>query len=205
MEDKLKRLLKNLKMNETTISTILGIITLFIVVAMVVNFAKSNKNWWQNHKGEKKTTQISQQKENVQQGEQEQQSSSLPKKYVVKKGDYLWKIAKEVYGSGYNWIDIAKANKLKNPGVLYKGQTLILPNVPPRQISKKIDKQQQKTIKQVIKPISGDKYKVVKGDNLWSIAVRAYQDGYKWPEIAKVNKLKNPNVIEVGQVLKIPR
>ena len=36
--------------------------------------------------------------------------------YTVKKGDNLWKIAMSAYGSGYNWVDISKANKLSNPG-----------------------------------------------------------------------------------------
>ena len=53
--------------------------------------------------------------------------------------------------------------------------------------------------------IEGDSYTVVKGDNLWGIAVRAYGDGYKWVEIAKTNEIAHPNYIEVGQVLKLKR
>jgi nucleoid-associated protein YgaU len=48
-------------------------------------------------------------------------------------------------------------------------------------------------------------YTVVKGDSLWSIAVKAYGDGYKWVSIAKANKLDNPNVIHAGNVLVIPK
>ena len=40
----------------------------------------------------------------------------INKLYTVKKGDSLWKIAEVNYGSGYNWVDISKANKLINPG-----------------------------------------------------------------------------------------
>jgi nucleoid-associated protein YgaU len=53
--------------------------------------------------------------------------------------------------------------------------------------------------------ISADKYTVVKGDSLWTIAERAYGDGYKWVEIAKENKLVNPNVIHTGNVFTLPR
>lgn len=53
--------------------------------------------------------------------------------------------------------------------------------------------------------ISGDSYTVVKGDNLWNIAVRAYGDGYKWVEIAKLNNLANPDIIHPGNVFKLPR
>jgi len=46
---------------------------------------------------------------------------------------------------------------------------------------------------------------VVKGDNLWQIALRAYGDGYQWVKIARENKLANPDLIHSGNILKIPR
>jgi len=54
-------------------------------------------------------------------------------------------------------------------------------------------------------PISGATYEVVRGDNLWKIAVRAYGDGYRWVEIARENKLTNPNLIHTGNILILPR
>jgi len=45
---------------------------------------------------------------------------------------------------------------------------------------------------------------VIKGDNLWNIAVTYYGDGFKWTEIATENKLDNASVIEIGQDLTIP-
>ncbi len=49
--------------------------------------------------------------------------------YTVKKGDYLSKIAKEVYGSANKYNVIFEANKpmLKNPDLIYPGQVLIIP------------------------------------------------------------------------------
>ncbi|HUV71729.1 MAG TPA: LysM peptidoglycan-binding domain-containing protein [Clostridia bacterium] len=46
---------------------------------------------------------------------------------------------------------------------------------------------------------------MVKGDTLWDISVRAYQDGYRWVEIAEANNLSNPNIIHPGNALTIPR
>lgn len=46
-------------------------------------------------------------------------------------------------------------------------------------------------------------YKVASGDSLWTIAEKFYNDGYKWTEIAKINKLTNPDEIEVGMTLSI--
>lgn len=48
-------------------------------------------------------------------------------KYTVKKGDSLWKISLEAYGTGYRWTEIAKANNLANPGMIFSGNVLTLP------------------------------------------------------------------------------
>jgi LysM repeat protein len=53
-------------------------------------------------------------------------------------------------------------------------------------------------------PVPADTYKVKSGDSLWSIAVSQLGDGNRWSEIQALNAIKNPNVITVGQVLKIP-
>lgn len=50
----------------------------------------------------------------------------------------------------------------------------------------------------------GDSYVVQKGDNLWKIAVKKYNDGYAWTKIAKENNLKNASILYVGQELKMP-
>jgi nucleoid-associated protein YgaU len=49
--------------------------------------------------------------------------------YTVKKGDYLSKIAKEVYGDAKKYNVIFEANKpmLKNPDLIYPGQVLVIP------------------------------------------------------------------------------
>lgn len=48
--------------------------------------------------------------------------------YVVKKGDSLWKIASQYYGSGAKYHDIVKANpQIKNPNLIYPGQKFIIP------------------------------------------------------------------------------
>lgn len=47
-------------------------------------------------------------------------------------------------------------------------------------------------------------YTVKSGDTLWSIARKFYGDGSLYPKLAACNGIKNPNLIYVGQVLKIP-
>jgi len=127
------------------------------------------------------------------------ESLTANNKYVVKKGDYLWTIAERKYGSGYNYVDIAKTNKLKNEDLLFVGQVLTLPEVE----AKKPTTGQIVNVKTKQVKKSFNQYMVQKGDNLWKIAVKAYGDGYAWVKIAKKNKLKNPNIIFEGQKLLI--
>ncbi len=55
------------------------------------------------------------------------------------------------------------------------------------------------------KPVQGGStYKVKAGDDLWHIAEKVYNDGYKWVIIAKANNLANPGIINVGNSLAIP-
>jgi nucleoid-associated protein YgaU len=52
-----------------------------------------------------------------------------PRIYVVKSGDSLSKIAKEVYGKAGRWKEIYEANKdqIKDPNLIYRGQKLRIP------------------------------------------------------------------------------
>ncbi len=172
----LKSTLKNLKLNENNISMILGVLVVIVSGVLVVNYFK-DKN-----KGSVLTTE-----KNV------NSQVSLPNTHTVIKGETLWKISETYFGSGYNWVDIAKANNLKNPDRIEEGQVLTIPkktsNLPSENNSS----------------ISGANYTVVKGDSLWKIAVRSYGDGYKWTQIAKENSLAHPNLIHPGNVLRLPR
>jgi len=57
-------------------------------------------------------------------------TSGEPRTYVVKKGDSLSKIAKEMYGDVKLWKKIYEANrdKIKNPDIIHPGQELTIPD-----------------------------------------------------------------------------
>jgi putative chitinase len=207
MEKKIKQLLKTIKLNESMLSLIFGIVTVLLVGILIFRVYNSNKP--QITQNAEQTTEPSPTEKvgevPVETKEDGQKyATNLPETYKVQKGDHLWAIAQKLYGSGYNWVDIAKENNLKNPGLLYTDQELKLPKVAVRDVTTPKTTVASKTDVNAA-TISGDSYKVVKGDNLWSIAVRAYGDGYKWPDIAKANDLKRPGHILVDQELKLPR
>jgi nucleoid-associated protein YgaU len=58
-------------------------------------------------------------------------SVEVGKNYKVEKGETLWSISEDAYGSGYNWMDIYKANNLKykltQPNLIHPGNVLVLP------------------------------------------------------------------------------
>jgi nucleoid-associated protein YgaU len=134
--------------------------------------------------------------------------------WIVQKGESLWIIAEKKYTSGYNWVDIAKANKLADPGDIHVGDRLVLPNVTP-EVSTiatatptptvSTNDEQFSSTKRGNNEIVGSAYTVKHGDTMWDIAVRAYGDGYRWPEIVKANNITNPGLIFSGNKLIIPR
>ena len=184
----LKKILKTFKLHEDKISMVLGIIILLIAGIFLINYFKNIKS----------QSQIT----NTGDSTQTQEIT-----YTVKKGDTLWNIAQKFYGKGQDWKKIADANNISNSRKLEIGKELTIPGVTnsiQTQQNTKINS--QTTPKEFpVKPITGANYKVVKGDTLWQISIRAYGDGFKWTKIAKENHLKNPNLIYPGNMLLILR
>ncbi|MDO8503130.1 MAG: LysM peptidoglycan-binding domain-containing protein [bacterium] len=193
----LKKLLKALKLNESSISTFLGGLVILVVLVLVVNYFRG--------RGEETTLPGSiTATTSTQEGAQPK--VALPAKHTVAQGEHLWGIAESYYGSGYNWVDVALANKLANPEKIEVGQELTIPDMPVKMATgQDVEKPTVATTTVFGPEITGDSYTVVKGDHLWGISVRAYADGYRWSEVVKVNNIKNPNRVDPGQVLTLPR
>jgi LysM repeat protein len=196
-ESNLKKFLKKVKVNESAISTLLGALVIIVIGALIFNYFKNIEK-----PAEEAPTTVEETQGEVKlvEEEGEQIPEALPTTYQVQSGDNLWKIAEKFYGSGYNWVDIAGENSLNNPDQLNEGQSLNIPRTA-------VIKAAEETGKggEAVNSISGESYTVLKGDSLWDIAVRAYGDGYRWPEIARANNLVNPGVIHTGNTLTLPR
>ena len=165
---------------------------IIVIGILIFNYFQRNT---QTQVGKEGTQTTNEEKVKLIEEEGKMVPEGLPTTYKVVKGDHLWAIAEKFYGSGYNWVDIAKENKLKNANKLLIGQELTIPKAAVK----------QPKLSQAGPAITGSTYTVVKGDSLWKIALRAYGDGFKWPEIAKTNNLKNPDLLYIGTVLTLPR
>jgi len=192
-----KGILKNLKLSEQNISMVLGALVVVVIGILIFNYFRGATK-----QGTVTTPTETEQPGEVKLIEEDGKMvpEGLPTIHKVEKGENLWQIAEKYFGSGYNWVDIANENKLTNANRLLVGQEL---NIPKAEVKKPAV--EEKVAAQTDGSIEGSTYTVVKGDNLWEIAVRAYQDGYRWTEIAEANQLTNPDIIHQGNTLTIPR
>lgn len=179
------RLENQVQSNQSKLSMILGALIILVVGILVFNFFNRGKA----DLGPAQQTAV----------EEDVAPQSLPGNYTVKEGDTLFAISEKYYGDGYKYIDVAQANNLTNPDQIDKGQVLKMPKLEGAGIA---SNQQDN---QWGEKITGDSYTVVSGDWLSKIAGRAYGDIYAYERIAKANNIQNPDLIEPGTVLTIPR
>lgn len=158
----------------------------------------------------------------------------LPGTYIVKEGDTLFLIAQKYYSDGNKYTEIVKENSLPSESI-DAGQKLTIPKLEASLVKSSASPEASVTASPSSSPeqspsvlsseipapaggkggalnqttwgasISEDTYTVVKGDWLSTIAGRAYGDIIQYEKIAKANNIPDPNTIEVGTVLKIPR
>lgn len=200
--------------SESYISIGLGLLVVVVVGILLYNY------FTQKSPAPEKTA------EEVEKAAQEATMSAQPgTTYTVVEGDTLWLIAEKSYKSGYNWVDIAKANNLTDADALEAGQKLVIPEaspilpavetalieptpVPtPAAVPSEAPAASPVALASPPLPttITGSTYTVVAGDTLWDIACRAYGDCYAWSRIATENKLVNPDLIHPDNVFTLPR
>lgn len=99
--------------------------------------------------------------------------------YTVKAGDTLGSIAAAY---GVSWVQIAEANGVVNPNLIYPGQVLKIPSNTPG-------------------PTPQFTHMVQPGETLFLISLHY---GVHWTDIAEANHISAPYVIFPGQTLTIP-
>lgn len=209
MEKTLKDLLKNLKQNESTISTVFGGLLLLMIAAGATTYFL-NRSPQPQITPESASTQASVENQNT-----SQVAAATLSQHTVVAGETLWSIAEEYYNSGYNWQDLAAANELDNPSLIEPGMKLTLPEVDTllangERVPTEAEPDtaaSQKTTTQLAQANTPGNYTVQPGDFLWKIAQDQYGDGHQWTRIWQANReqIPNPSIIESGWQLTIPQ
>jgi len=111
--------------------------------------------------------------------------------YTVKPGDTLWIIAQHFYNDGTKWKMIQDANKLQNPSKLKVGMVLTIPDASDTSYRTTAPVTTDTTTGTYTPSTTGTKYhKVVKGDTLWKLARKYYNDSTKTDLIFEANRDK---------------
>lgn len=177
------------------VSMLLGVLVVLIIGVLAYNYFRANRA-----QGPAATTEsVSSPSGEIASGTE---AVALPATHIVASGENLWIIAEKYFQSGYNYVDIASANNLTDPSSIEPGQKLTIPKVGVR-LPLTVESANTPVI--TASRITGTSYTIVKGDDLWNIALRAYGDGYRWVDIAKANDLTNPSLIFSDNVLTLPR
>lgn len=190
-----------LSWNESYTSLFLGALVVVIVAIVVFAFLQ-NRN-----KAGETTQETSSEQSQMQDKDAQGMPAKAGEEYVVAEGDWLSSISEKAYGTQDNWKYIAAENDIQNPDAIEKGTKLRIPNLDDKkkaELDKKMESMsmQPSTFGQMM---TDSNYVVKEGESLWSIAVKVYGDGYRWPEIAKVNNLWYPDWITAGTTIVLPK
>lgn len=200
-----QKLIAEMQLDQSYLSLVLGLIVVLISGYLVINYFKSNKP--DLGPAQQSETQV----------EADVTPENLPGNYTVKEGDTLFGIAANYYNDGYKFTEIVKANNLTDENNIQAGQVLVIPKlentvaeVIPTETPTPTQTEQLGTGgdgNQTIwgEKITGNTYTVVAGDWLSKISGRAYGDIMTFDKIAQANNIANPDLIEPGTVLTIPR
>lgn len=120
--------------------------------------------------------------------EETKPSNNTSSTYVVKSGDCLSTIGSKL---GVEWKNIANANNISSPYTIYVGQVLTIPETTNSNHSSSNTSTNSSEVVYIVKS----------GDTLSDIASKY---GTTYQKLAEYNGISNPNIINVGQKIKIP-
>lgn len=198
-------------LSDSFTSLLLGVVVVVAAIILFFSFIRGGKQEVTTPPTTLPAEKISKELEKTNKEEESKKTEDSKSLYTVVEGDTLWSISEKYYNSGFDWQKIAKANNITDPANLEKGTKLTIPGGDGKILATNTSVAEEKAViapnntKGGSSAISGNTYTVVRGDDLWDIAVRAYGDGYKWVDIAKANNLTNPDLIHADNVLKLPR
>lgn len=167
---------------ESYASLILGAIIVIILGLLVANFL--TRRGQQQIDGGEQVSQPTQQEIGTAGGE-----------YKTVAGDSLSAISQKFYQTEEFWPQLAQANKIANPNVLFVDLSL---KIPAKSEVESLRGQQVATT-----------YNVASGETFFTIAEKVYRDGSKWPVLHQANgsqRLPNGNpLVFADSTIVVPR
>ncbi len=219
----LDRMSQEVQASQSRLSMILGVLIILVLGILFFNYFNRGKD----NLGPAQNTQNTEQRQN------DVALDQLPGNYTVKQDDTLFLIAEKYYKDGYKYNLIAQQNHLSDPNIIEVGQVLNIPKsseaeaaaiaaspIPsdnPTSLAESLSSSAAITPSSQISQtdpsnftewgpkITTTTYTVIEGDWLSKIAERAYGNIMTYNKIALANNITNPNLIEAGTVLTIPR
>lgn len=205
----LEKIEKEIESNQSKVSLVLGALIILVIGILIFNYFNKSK------------ASLGPAQQTSKEAQQDVSPNQLPGKYTVKEADTLFIIADKYYQDGNKYTEIAKTNNLTNPDQIETDQVLEIPKLETQQAQAEVSPQPTVSPEPSASPetlgtgggnttiwgekIDSNKYTVVEGDWLSTIAGRAYGDITAFNKIAQANNISNPDLIEPGTVLTIPR
>jgi len=127
--------------------------------------------------------------------------------HVVVKGDTLWGISQKYLDDPFRYPELAELSNIKNPDLIYPGEIITIATT-------------QASLNNVQTPVSGESvvanletsqlkaigfitHVVVKGDTLWDISKQYLNNPFRYPDVAILSNIKNPDLIYPGDIVRI--
>jgi len=127
--------------------------------------------------------------------------------HVVVKGDTLWDISQKYLNDPFRYPELAELSNIKNPDLIYPGEIITIAttqavdnNVQAQVFDKSVVANLETS---QLKPIGFITHVVVKGDTLWDISKKYLNNPFRYPEVAKLSEIKNPDLIYPGDIVRI--
>jgi LysM repeat protein len=129
-----------------------------------------------------------------------------PRTHVVERGETLSEISQKHYGTSTKWQDVLKANRnvVTDPRLLRPGMKLKIPVLA--DVASAGSSRPALNAAASAAPTASRTYTVQKGDTLFRIAMKCYDDGTRWRDIQEANRqaVDDPKKLRPGMVLLIP-
>ena len=145
--------------------------------------------------------------------------NTISDSHTVGRGETLWGLAQEYYGSGFEWKRIAQANNISKASALKVGAQLVIPRQgmisatqtdTPSYRDGSVETADADNVKigvsggvgQALNSNQVITHTVTRGENLSTLTAQYCGSSVSWVTIAQDNSLANPSIIHAGNQIR---